>query len=86
MPARPNPVPRELTGRRIRFFSCQNYLIGMPKALYEPCLPTRGKEVPPGAEWIHEIKYDGYRLIVQRDGDRVRLLTKNGRDWTKRYR
>jgi hypothetical protein len=57
----------------------------MPKALYEPCLPTRGKEVPPGADWIHEIKYDGYRLIVQRDGKRVRLYTRNGHDWTDRY-
>ncbi|WP_079602060.1 RNA ligase family protein [Bradyrhizobium erythrophlei] len=57
----------------------------MPKALFEPCLPTRGKEVPSGADWLHEIKYDGYRLIVQRDGDRVRLFTKNGHDWTKRY-
>jgi bifunctional non-homologous end joining protein LigD len=57
----------------------------MPKALYEPCLPTRGKEVPPGADWIHEIKYDGYRLIVRRAGKTVRLFTKNGHDWSKRY-
>jgi bifunctional non-homologous end joining protein LigD len=57
----------------------------MPRALYEPCLPTRGKEVPPGADWIHEIKHDGYRMIVQRDGKRLRLFTKNGHDWTDRY-
>jgi ATP-dependent DNA ligase len=40
---------------------------------------------PPGPDWIHEIKHDGYRLIVHRDGARVRLLTRNGNDWTKRY-
>lgn len=57
----------------------------MPKALYEPCLPTRGKEVPPGADWIHEIKYDGYHLIVRREGKTVRPFTKNGHDWSKRY-
>jgi bifunctional non-homologous end joining protein LigD len=57
----------------------------MPRALYEPCLPTRGKEVPSGADWIHEIKYDGYRLIVRREGKTVRLFTKDGRDWTDRY-
>ena len=57
----------------------------MPKALYEPCLPTRGKEVPAGADWIHEIKYDGYRLIVRREGKTMRLFTKNGHDWSKRY-
>ena len=34
----------------------------------EPCLPTRGTKVPDRPEWIHEIKHDGYRLIVQREG------------------
>jgi ATP-dependent DNA ligase len=47
---------------------------------FEPCLPTRGTKVPAGADWIHEIKYDGYRLIVQRDGKHVRLFTRNGGD------
>ena len=36
-------------------------------------------------DWLHEIKYDGYRLRVERDGDRVRLITRNGYDWTGRY-
>jgi bifunctional non-homologous end joining protein LigD len=31
------------------------------------------------------LKYDGYRLRIERDGDRVRLITRNGYDWTKRY-
>jgi ATP-dependent DNA ligase len=35
-------------------------------------------------EWPFEVKFDGYRLIVQRDGDRVRC-SRNGWDWTKRY-
>jgi bifunctional non-homologous end joining protein LigD len=35
-------------------------------------------------EWLHEIKHDGYRLIVQRDGERVRLFTRNGHDWSGR--
>ena len=41
----------------------------MPK--YEFCIPTVGKVVPAGADWFHEIKYDGYRVRVERDGDRV---------------
>jgi ATP-dependent DNA ligase len=49
------------------------------------CLPTRGTKVPAHADWVHEIKHDGDRMIVQRDGDRVRLFTRNGRDWTSRY-
>src|SRR6266404_6257746 len=59
--------------------------IAVPKIAFEPCLPTRGTRVPAGPEWLHEIKHDGYRLIVHRDGARVRLFTRNGPDWTGRY-
>jgi len=52
---------------------------------FEFCIPTRGTAVPAGPDWYHEIKYDGFRLLVQRNGDRVRLITKGGCDWTKRY-
>src|SRR5258708_10305337 len=57
----------------------------VPKIAFEPCLPTRGTRVPAGPEWLHEIKHDGYRLIVHRDGARVRLFTRNRPDWTGRY-
>ncbi|HJY88740.1 MAG TPA: hypothetical protein VJ255_00605 [Candidatus Acidoferrum sp.] len=40
---------------------------------FDFCLPTTGTKVPDRADWIHEIKYDGYRLRVERDGDRVRI-------------
>jgi bifunctional non-homologous end joining protein LigD len=56
----------------------------MPKA-FEFCIPVKGTKVPAGPEWLHEIKHDGYRLRVEREGDRVRLITRNGYDWTKRY-
>jgi ATP-dependent DNA ligase len=52
---------------------------------FEFCLPTTGSKVLAGPEWLHEIKYDGFRLRVERDGDRVRLITRGGYDWTKRY-
>ena len=52
---------------------------------FEPCIPTRGAKVPDRPEWIHEIKHDGYRLIVQREGQRVRLWTRNGHDWSGRF-
>ena len=55
----------------------------MPK--FDFCLPTNGKAVPAGPEWFHEIKFDGYRLRVERDGNRVRLITRGGYDWTERY-
>jgi bifunctional non-homologous end joining protein LigD len=50
---------------------------------FEFCLPTVGKGVPAGDDWFHEVKYDGYRLRVERDGNRVRL--KGGYDWTRRF-
>ena len=49
------------------------------------CLPTRATTVPHTPDWLHEIKYDGYRLRLERDGDRVRLITKGGYNWTDRY-
>jgi ATP-dependent DNA ligase len=50
-----------------------------------PCIPTRAPKPPVGPDWVHEIKHDGYRLIVRRDGDTVRLFTRRGYDWTGRY-
>jgi ATP-dependent DNA ligase len=51
----------------------------------EFCIPTAGKAVPSGPDWIHEVKYDGYRMRLEREGDRVRLFSKGGHDWTTRY-
>lgn len=42
-------------------------------------------KVPDGPDWIHEVKHDGYRMLVIREDDRVRLLSRNGTDWTRRY-
>ena len=53
----------------------------MPAYHVLPCIPTQAAKVPDRPEWIHEIKHDGYRLIVQREGKRVRLFTRNGHDW-----
>jgi ATP-dependent DNA ligase len=61
-----------------------DYLGRMFKA-FEFCIPTSGTKVPAGPEWLHEIKYDGFRLRIERNGDRVRLITRGGYDWTKRY-
>jgi bifunctional non-homologous end joining protein LigD len=55
-----------------------------PAGFIEPCLPTLAREVPGGLLWVHEIKHDGYRFICRRDGGRVRVFSRNGRDWTDR--
>ena len=56
-----------------------------PSGFIEPCVPTRAAKPPAGPDWVHEIKHDGYRLQVCRDGDAVRLFTRRGYDWTARY-
>ena len=53
------------------------YPRGMFKA-FEFCIPTRGIKDPSRRDWLHEVKYDGYRLLVERNGDRVRLITRGG--------
>jgi ATP-dependent DNA ligase len=50
-----------------------------------PCLPTPKKRVPAGLAWVHEIKHDGYRLIVRRGGNRVRLYARRGYNWSHRF-
>jgi bifunctional non-homologous end joining protein LigD len=51
----------------------------------DPCIPSRAPKPPSGPGWVHEVKHDGYRLIVRRDGEAVRLFTRRGHDWTDRY-
>jgi DNA ligase D-like protein (predicted ligase) len=57
-----------------------------PFSFVEPMLPTLVMEPPGGDEWIHEIKYDGYRTQIIIDGSGVRAYTRNGFDWTDRYK
>ena len=51
----------------------------------KPCLPSKVSRPPSGSLWVHEIKHDGYRLMVRRDGSRVRCFTRNGHDWADRF-
>jgi ATP-dependent DNA ligase len=60
------------------FFSLRTRRFRRMFKAFEFCIPTRGIEVPSSPDWLHEIKYDGYRLRVERDGDRVRLITRGG--------
>ncbi len=42
------------------------------------------KDVPPGDDWLHEIKYDGYRILCSIRGGRARLFSRGGLDWTEK--
>jgi bifunctional non-homologous end joining protein LigD len=52
---------------------------------WKPQLATPAEAPPMGAAWVHEIKYDGYRTLVFVEDGNVRLVTRNGLDWTARY-
>ena len=54
-----------------------------PASLNPASIPA--DKPPSGANWIHEIKHDGYRLMARRDPVGIRLLTRNGNDWANRY-
>jgi bifunctional non-homologous end joining protein LigD len=54
----------------------------MAHAEYNPQLATLGSEPPSGDRWLHEIKYDGYRIGCIIDKKGVRLISRNGKDWT----
>jgi bifunctional non-homologous end joining protein LigD len=50
-----------------------------------PQLASLGSKPPAGDNWLHEIKYDGYRLQIHLDKGRVTIRTRTGLDWTKRF-
>ena len=52
---------------------------------YEFSIPTTADEVPAGPDWLHEVKYDGYRMMLIREHDRVRLISTGGYDWAPRF-
>jgi bifunctional non-homologous end joining protein LigD len=50
-----------------------------------PQLATRVARPPAGNDWLHEIKFDGYRVLARIDNGKVQLLTRRGHDWTNRF-
>jgi bifunctional non-homologous end joining protein LigD len=52
----------------------------------EPLLATAIEKVPTGARWIHEIKFDGYRVQLHIANSDVKVFTRRGHDWTRRFK
>jgi ATP-dependent DNA ligase len=59
---------------------------GLLPGFLEPSLASLCDTPPTGPKWVHEIKYDGYRMQARIDGQDIRLLTRKKLDWTKRFR
>ena len=58
----------------------------LPTGFIIPAQPVLASRPPSGPGWVHEIKHDGYRMIVRRDGAAVRIYSRNANDWTARLR
>jgi ATP-dependent DNA ligase len=57
----------------------------IPSGFVEPCRPSDAPRPPSGPLWVHEIKHDGFRLLVRKEGSRVRCFTRTGDDWADRF-
>jgi bifunctional non-homologous end joining protein LigD len=47
--------------------------------------PTKADKMPAGPHWLHEVKYDSYRMMLIREQDRVRLISGGGYDWATHF-
>ncbi|MBL8772665.1 MAG: DNA ligase D [Phenylobacterium sp.] len=80
----PAPKPRR-TVRKAAPGRIEGSVAASLPAKWKPQLATPADAAPKGPGWIHEIKYDGYRTLVFVDHGQVRMITRNGVDWTHRY-
>jgi bifunctional non-homologous end joining protein LigD len=73
-----------VTGDASAYLFCAMKYNSLPAGFVIPAQPVLASRPPSGAHWVHEIKHDGYRIIVRRDGPTVRLYSRNAYDWTAR--
>ena len=56
-----------------------------PPGFIRPCLPALANKPPPGLDWLHEIKFNGHRVIARKDGERVRLWARTRSDYSDAF-
>ena len=56
-----------------------------PPTWIKPQLAKLVEQAPDGPDWLHEIKFDGYRMHARLNAGRVQILTRRGNDWTDKY-
>jgi bifunctional non-homologous end joining protein LigD len=78
------PAPGD-GGARLRLADLEGALRA-PLPRTQPLALAMVVETPPeGDEWLHEIKHDGYRIVARLEEGEVRLVSRNGKDWTKEF-
>src|SRR5690242_5288822 len=58
---------------------------GRMPGFVRPSLATLRDRIPTGSDWLHEIKFDGYRLQLHKNDLEIRIFTRRGHDWSKRF-
>jgi bifunctional non-homologous end joining protein LigD len=77
--AKPSPPAKTKSARKTK-----NDADTLPRFV-EPCLATLQDKPPAGGSWLHEVKFDGYRLQARIEDGKAVLLTRSGLDWTDRF-
>ena len=75
---RANPTDTTATRRKVKPTP--------PPIWIKPQLAKLVEKAPDGPDWLHEIKFDGYRMHARLDRARVQILTRRGNLWTDKYR
>lgn len=83
-PATPARSPPKSASKSVASTGPKGAVKGKLPATQAPQLASLVESPPDDGDWLCEIKFDGYRLMVFKDGEAVRLLTRSGLDWSKR--
>ena len=84
-------VPRLPSNNRVMLTASEGenvrsgIMVTVPVPTFRPMLASSATQLPKGAGWSYEVKRDGYRTLAIKDGPRIKLLSRNLRDATRRY-
>ncbi|MBP7000964.1 MAG: DNA ligase D [Amaricoccus sp.] len=84
-PDPPRPAAKPAKPARLRPGALPGAVKAPPPATLAPQLAEAVEAPPSGPDWLHEIKLDGYRTLARVEGGAVRMITRGGLDWTRRY-
>jgi bifunctional non-homologous end joining protein LigD len=82
---RSNRAPRGPSDAKARTRRTKAKGLALPR-FRTPQLATLVEDAPGGEDWLHELKYDGYRVLVAANDTEVRCYTRSGQDWTPKFR
>jgi bifunctional non-homologous end joining protein LigD len=84
-PAKKRPAPTKRAKQNMDADPVRGTRAGSLPKFVPPCLALLTENPPSNAGWVHEIKFDGYRIQARIDRGKVTLLTRKGLDWTKKF-